>query len=585
MTAWTAVRALFRAMPLRVLLNGLSVIGRGYLVPLLPGLALKPFFDALSGHAPAGSSPWTWLALYASLGAVFLTGQLAVGYLEPSVILEGATLLRTNLLSAILRRPGARAVPESPGEAVGRLRDDAAEIGILLAFLADPLGQALSIGIALAVLARVSPLVTLAVVVPMLLGLAVVNAASHRIATYRMAAQRANGAVTGFVAEAFGAVTAVKGAGAEERLAGRFRRLNEARRDASIRDALLARTLSSLSANASLLATGCLLLMVGTSMRTGRFTVGDLALFVSYLQALGVTGTYFGSVVLVVRRARVSLLRLLELLQGEPPAILVRPAPLFLRGDRQEAAPAARQPEDRLESLRVTGLTFRHPESGRGIDGASFELRRGRLTVVTGRVGSGKTTLLRTLLGLLPRQAGRVEWNGHEIRDLAAFMVPPRCGHVPQVPRLVSETLRENVLMGVPPDPAHLAAALRAAALTEDLAALDRGLDTPVGPRGVRLSGGQVQRAAIARMLVRDPEVLVVDDASSALDVETEAHVWERLLEGPDRTCLAVSHRRATLRRADEVLVLAEGRVVACGALDELLRTCAELRAIWREAR
>lgn len=585
MTVWgTAVR-LFRTMPLRASLSGLTVIARVYLLPLLPGLLLKPFFDALSGHAPAGSSPWTWLALYAALGLAFLAGQVSVGALEPSVDIEGATLLRANLLTTILGRPGARAVPQSPGEAVGRLRDDAYDLARLVAWAADPVAQVLSVAIALVVLARVSPLVTLAVPVPMLLGLVIVNTASDRIEVYRMAAQRANGAVTGFIGEAFGAVTAVKGAGAEERLAARFRTLNAARLHASIRDALLGRALEALTANASLLATGGLMLIVGSSMRTGRFTVGDLALFVSYLEALGFTGRFIGTAVQMVRRARVSLLRLVELLEGEAPAVLVRPTPLFLRGDRPRPAPAPRRPADRLEALRVAGLTFRHPGSGRGVEDAGFELSRGRLTVVTGRVGSGKTTLLRTLLGLLPRQDGRVWWNGSEVPDLAVFMVPPRCGYVPQVPRLVSETLRENLLLGVAAGEADLTAALRAAVLSGDVASLDRGLDTPVGPRGVRLSGGQVQRAAIARMLVRAPELLVVDDASSALDVETEALVWERLLEGAGRTCLAVSHRRATMRRADEVLVVAEGHLIARGRLDELLRSSREMRELWREAR
>ncbi|MFN8488897.1 MAG: ATP-binding cassette domain-containing protein [Caldilineaceae bacterium] len=228
-----------------------------------------------------------------------------------------------------------------------------------------------------------------------------------------------------------------------------------------------------------------------------------------------------------------------------------------------------------LRQLTATDLTYHHADGGRGITGIDLQLSAGSFTVITGRVGAGKTTLLRVLLGLLPKQAGEIRWNGALVADPANFFTPPQSAYTAQTPRLFSDTLAENILMGQVLNQAALDQAIHTAVLAPDLATLEQGLATRVGARGVRLSGGQVQRAAATRMLLagsaQGVDLLVFDDLSSALDVETEALLWERLFAHPHRpACLVVSHRPAALQRADQIIVLNEGKVEAVGSWGEL---------------
>ena len=185
------------------------------------------------------------------------------------------------------------------------------------------------------------------------------------------------------------------------------------------------------------------------------------------------------------------------------------------------------------------------------------------------------------MLGLLPAESGEIQWNGRRIDEPASFLVPPVSAYISQTPSLFSEALRENILLGLEADDAKVTQAVRAAALDTDLEQLENGLETVVGPRGVRLSGGQRQRAAAARMFIRQAELLVCDDLSSALDVETEQQLWERLFARQDATYLVVSHRRPLLQRADQIVVLKSSRVEDAGRLEPLLARCPEMRSLW----
>ncbi|MCB0123475.1 MAG: ABC transporter ATP-binding protein, partial [Caldilineaceae bacterium] len=586
---------LIRYRPWLYLLNILAWISIS-LSELIPGLLAKAFFDALSGAAPFGLNVWTIVALVGGGALLYMMAIFSGAMTDIRHRFTMGALLRHNLLDTLLKRPGADALPGAVGEVINTFRDDAESVEDTISWLVDQVSILVFVVAAIGTMLSINARIALFTLLPLAGIVFVARTAARRIERYRVASRAATEKVTGAMGEVFGAVQAIQVATAERHVLEHFRRLNEERQRTMVRDRVFERVLDSFYGNIGALGTGIILLLTAGVLQDNSFSVGDFALFVYNLGMLTEFMRGFGNFLAHYQQAGVSMGRMVKLLQGAPALTLVAHQPLHLGDDELSLPPA--HTVDPLTALAVVGLTYRYdqrvPAHGngnrertvQGIEDISFRLEQGSFTVITGRIGAGKTTLLRTLLGLLPRQDGEIYWNQQLVTDPANFFVPGRSAYTPQSPQLMSTALRDNLTLGQPLDDATLQRAIHQAVLEEDLAAMPDGLDTVVGPKGVRLSGGQVQRTAAARMFVQQPELIVVDDLSSALDVETERTLWARLFDhnktnGDTPTCLVVSHRRAALRRADHIIVLNEGAVEDEGTLDELLGRCREMQQLW----
>ncbi|MFJ5207530.1 ABC transporter ATP-binding protein [Streptomyces nigra] len=538
-------------------LGGMAVMA---LVPLIT----KVIIDDVIGADTRSMGVWAG-ALIAAAVAVYVLTFLR-RYYGGRVALDVQHDLRTEMFETITRLDGRRQDELSTGQVVGRATSDLQLIQGLLFMLPMTIGNFMLFLISLGIMVWLSPPLTLVAlaVAPALWWIARRSRSRLHPSTWYAQAQAA--AVAGVVDGAVSGVRVVKGFGQEEQETGKLREVGRrlyAGRLRTIRfNAKYTPALQAVPA----LGQVAMLALGGWLAVRGHITLGTFVAFSTYLAQLVGPVRVLAMVLTVAQQARASSERVLELIDTEPSI-----------KDGTKTLPA-----DAPATVEFDDVSFGYDEERPVLDGLSLEIRAGETLAVVGASGSGKSTVSLLLPRFYDVTHGAVLVGGHDVRDLTLDSLRAAIGLVPEDSFLFSDTVRANIAYGRPDaTDEQIEAAARAAQADRFVADLPEGYDTKVGEHGLTLSGGQRQRIALARAILADPRLLVLDDATSAVDARVEHEIHEALkhvMEG--RTTLLIAHRRSTLGLADRIAVLDAGRLAAIGTHEELQASSALYRRL-----
>jgi ATP-binding cassette, subfamily B, bacterial len=475
--------------------------------------------------------------------------------------------LRTELFGALQRLDGARQDQLHTGQIVSRSISDLNMVQSLLSMVPMLLGSVLLFVLSIVVMAVLSPLLTVVAlaVAPALLLISI--ASRRRLFPASWDAQQQAAEVAGVVDGAVTGVRVVKGFGQEDQEISRLERVSARLYAARVRAVrFTARYNPALSAVPALGQVGVLALG-GWLAINGSITIGTFLAFSSYLaQMVGPVRALTG-LITIGQEARASVIRVFEVIDSRP-VLTQKPGAVAL--------PAG------VSQIDLDDVSFGYLKSEPVLRGLTLQVKPGETLAVVGTSGSGKSTISLLLPRFYDVTGGAVRIGGQDVRDLTLDSLRGHIGLVLEESFLFSDTVRANIAYGRPDaTEEQITAAARAAEAEEFIADLPDGYDTVVGEQGLTLSGGQRQRIALARALITDPSILILDDATSAIDARVEAQIHatlHKVMAG--RTTLLIAHRRSTLQLADRIAVLDQGRLVDEGTHEELTERCAMYRLL-----